>query len=1014
MNKSFRYWNNLAGWLVFGIAALTYLLTIEPTASLWDCGEFIAAAYKLEVGHPPGAPFFMLMGRFFSLFAFGDVTKAAMMVNAMSALASAFTILFLFWSISHFARKIIAPNFSVQSLAAMDLSSLVAILGSAAVGSLAYTFSDTFWFSAVEGEVYASSSLFTAAVVWAMLRWENEADEKYANRWLVLIAYLMGVSIGVHLLNLLAIPALVFIYYFKRYEATRKGIIIAFTLSVVILGVILSGIIKGFVSLAGQFELLFVNGFGLPYFSGAIFYGFLVLGLIIFGIYYTHKHQKVILNTVILCFAVILVGYSSYTVTIIRSLADPPMDENDPANFFSLLSYLGREQYGENPLIYGQYYNAPAVEEVPEYTYIQKNGKYQKILGNSHYKYDPKFCTFFPRMYSHQSSHISGYKSWANIQKDENTPPSFADNLSYFFNYQVGFMYVRYFMWNFVGRQNDIQGYGSYTKGNWESGISFIDEIRLGSQSHLPRSLADNKGKNHYYFLPLLLGLFGILFHFNRNLKDSWILILLFFYTGLAIILYTNQPPYQPRERDYAYAGSFYVFAMWIGIGVLSLYEIVKQKLDGKLAAILTSVFCLLAVPTILAKENWDDHGRSNRYTVRDFASNYLNSCEKNAILFTYGDNDTFPLWYAQEVEGIRTDVRVVNLSLLGTDWYINQIKRKAYDSDPVPFSLTYDQYVQGKREMLPVIERMTDTIPLKEIMDFVSSDSPDAKVGEGVNETNYFPTKHFRVSVDKEKVLRSGLVSPELKDSILPYLDFTLPSNYLTKSDLMILDLLATNNWERPVYFATSVGMENYLGLQNYFQLEGFAYKLVPLQHKASNEDDIGRIDSKILYENITKKYKWGRVQYSDVYLDEFQQRVLSIMRIRNVFGRLGQTLVEEGKIDKATEVLDLCLSLLPDSRLMYDYQMFLIIDAYYSAKQNQKADAIVKILLKNTEEELKYYFNLTGNFAAGADYEKRLNMSVLQQLHHLVSFHKQTELAKEIETVFNLYAQSFNLNEE
>ncbi|MCK5171668.1 MAG: DUF2723 domain-containing protein, partial [Bacteroidales bacterium] len=760
--EKFKIVNRVTGWIVFLIAATVYLLTIEPTTSFWDCGEFIATAFKLEVGHPPGAPLFMILARVFSLFA-GDVTNVAMMVNAMSGLASAFTILFLFWSITHLAKKMFPNNEELTQ------GQLIAVIGSGLVGALTYAFSDTFWFSAVEGEVYALSSLFTAVVFWAILKWENIADEKYSNRWLILIAYLMGLSIGVHLLNLLAIPAIVFVYYYKKYPVTRKGVIKALIASVVILGSIMYIIIPGVVKIATWFELMFVNGFGLPFKSGVLFYVILIIGFVVWALYYTNKKKKVLLNTIVLAFTVIMIGYSSFSMIVIRSLADPPMDENNPETIFNLLHYLNREQYGNRPLFKGQYYNAPITNSEEPYTYRQKDGKYIKSYSlNAKYEYDERFTTIFPRMYSQSNpDHITEYKKWADIKGKKVTVtgyngeseikyvPSFGENLKFFFTYQLGHMYWRYFMWNFSGKQNDTQGHGELLNGNWITGINFIDSKLIGPQENLPDHMKNQKSRNTYFMLPFLLGLVGFFFHLRRHFNDFIVVLLLFVLTGIAIVVYLNQYPLQPRERDYAYAGSFYAFSIWIGLGVLGIYNFFHKKLPAIISAGLATTICLVAVPVVIASETWDDHDRSNRYIARDFASNYLNSCAPNAILFTHGDNDTFPLWYAQEVENIRTDVRVVNLSLLNTHWYIDQMKRKAYDSEPVPFGMTHEEYLNGVRDVVYINDRINDYVMVDQAIDFVISDDPRTKLQVGQNDwVDYLPTNKFIVPVDSALVI--------------------------------------------------------------------------------------------------------------------------------------------------------------------------------------------------------------------------------------------------------------------
>jgi len=1001
--------NNIIGWLVFLIASFTFLATIEPTTSFWDCGEFIASAFKLEVGHPPGAPFFMILARVASLLSFGDVTKVAMIINGLSALASAFTILFLFWTITYFARKIV--NKKVEDL---DLSNVIGIMASGVIGALAYTFSDTFWFSAVEGEVYALSSLFTAIVFWAIIKWERVANQKYANRWIIFIAYMMGLSIGVHLLNLLAIPAIVFVYYFKKYNPTKHGIIYATLISLAILGSIMYGIIPGIVKIASKFELLFVNGMGMPFNTGVLIYIILLASAVIYAIYYSIQKSKVLLNTILLSFVVIMIGYSSFTMIVIRSVAKPPMNENQPDNVFALLSYLNREQYGDRPLVYGKYFNADAIDQTNQYTYIPKNGKYEKIKKtNPNYKYDPAFKTIFPRMYSHQQSHISGYKSWANITNVEKKP-SFAKNLAFLFKYQIGHMYLRYFMWNFAGRQNDTQGYGGFLKGNWLSGIPFVDNIRLGNQDNIPKDMKNDKSRNTYYLFPLILGLIGMTFMYQRRPKQFVIVMLLFILTGLAIVIYLNQTPYQPRERDYAYAGSFYAFAIWIGIGVLGISNLLKKYLPDIPSVAIASTITLLLVPGIMVSENWDDHDRSGRYTARDLAKNYLNSCSPNSILFTYGDNDTFPLWYVQEVEGYRTDVRVVNLSLLGTDWYINQMKQRAYDSEPVRFSFTPDKYQQGTRDLLIVLDRIDKTVELKKVMDFVGSDNEQTRVQAGDGEfMDFIPVKSVIMPVNIKNAIKAGIVSEKDTAKFVKNINFTINKKYVTKSDMMVLDLLANYNWDYPIYFAASVGTDNYLNLQDYFQLEGFAYKLVPF--KTRNEDgDIGSINTDILYKNVMNKFVWGGMNKDDVLIENYNKRVLSIMKVRDVFVRLANKLYQEGKKDKAIEVLDKIIELTPHKKIPYDYFMISIVETYYKLGENEKANKIVEKLAEVYKDELNYYFKLDNKLAATVSYEIRISMSIMQELVTLTETYKQDKLNKEINTSFEALFEIYITKEQ
>lgn len=1014
--SNFKIVNRISGWIIFLIAAIVYLLTIEPTTSFWDCGEFIASAYKLQVGHPPGAPIFMIISRFFTFFAGGDVTKAAMMVNAMSGLASAFTILFLFWTITHLAKKMF------PAAEKLSLAQTIAVIGSGAVGALAYTFSDTFWFSAVEGEVYAMSSLFTAFVFWAILKWENIADEKYSNRWLVLIAYLMGLSIGVHLLNLLAIPAIVFVFYFKKYKITRAGIFKAFIVSMIILGAIMYVIIPGLVKVASWFDLLFVNGFGLPFKSGVIFYIVLLLGLIIWGLYYTSKKKKVILNTIILGVTVIVIGYSSFAMIVIRSLANPPMDENNPETIFNLLHYINREQYGSRPLFKGQYYNAPVVDSKTPYTYRQKDGKYIKSYSlNDVYEYDERFTTLFPRMYSPDPGHVEEYKKWADIkgkkvtitnyqgEQEIRNVPTFGENLKFFFRYQLGHMYWRYFMWNFSGRQNDTQGHGELLNGNWITGLNFIDNKLIGPQENIPDSMKNHKSRNTYYMLPLLLGLVGFFFHLTRHTNDFMVVLLLFVFTGIAIVVYLNQYPLQPRERDYAYAGSFYAFSIWIGLGVMGIYNLFKIRANTVFSAILATVLSLVFVPGIMAKENWDDHDRSNRYMARDFAYNYLNSCAPNAILFTHGDNDTFPLWYAQEVEGIRTDVRVVNLSLLNTDWYIDQMKRKAYESEPVPFGMTHEEYINGVRDVIYINDRINDYADAKRVIDFLKSDDKRTRLQVGANEwIDYLPTNKIIVPVDSAKVVSNGTVKPEDADKIISEIRFEINKQRIVKSEMMILDLLAHNNWERPVYFVSTTGDGN-IGLEDYLQQDGFAYRLVPIKTPAKGYLETGRIDSDIMYKKLMEEFKWGNMNDPDIWMDYTTKRTVSVVKIRNLFTQLAHQLLKENKKDSALNVLRKGAELTPKYNIPYDLFTLDMIEAFYLSGGQEEADSLVRDFAKITNEELNYYFSLPPKFSQSLDYEQRLSIHSLQRMADYAKRYGDPELAvsieQDLENSFNLF---------
>ena len=1021
-NLSFKLINRVTGWVTFVIASMTYILTAESTASLWDCGEFITTSVGLQVGHPPGAPLFMIISRLFAIFAPSADTQAYM-INCMSAICSGLTILFLFWSITHLARKLI-----VKEGEEMTMGQMFAILGASLIGSLTYTFTDTFWFSAVEGEVYAMSSLFTAVVFWAILKWENVAFERYANRWLILIAYLIGLSIGVHLLNLLAIPAIVFVYYFKKYTPTVRGFIKTGILSVFILGVVNFGIIPGVIKVAGWFELTFVNGMGAPFNTGVIIYVLLIIGALVWGIRYTLKKGMPVWNTILTCFMVILIGYSSYSMIVIRSLSDPPIDEGSPDNVFSLLSYINRDQYGDAPLLYGQYFNAPQVgtkEGEPIYYQNKETGVYEKIGNKTIYEYDKRFCGFFPRMYSDTRPNFANqYQAWAGrnngptytVNGETITRPSFGNNMRYFFNYQLGHMYWRYFMWNFSGRQNDIQGYGDIMHGNWITGIKFLDELRLGNQDELPDNLKNEKANNKYYMLPFLLGLLGMFYQYRKGKtgkQDFWVVMLLFIMTGIAIIVFLNQTPMEPRERDDAYAGSFYAYAIWIGLGVLSIWEFLNKKIkniDPRVSAIAVTTVCLFAIPVNMAAQNWDDHNRHARYATTAHARNYLNSCAPNAILFTYGDNDTFPLWYVQEVEGVRRDVRVVNLSLLSGSWYIDQMKRKAYESSGVPISFTHEQYRDGKRDYVLIRDQFKEG-NLKDVMEFVASDLPQTKLQGYIKELDSIPTRNVILPVDSAKVIANGTVKPQDADQIVKDLRLHLPMQGLTKSQLMVLDILSTNNWERPVYFGIGMGSDAYMGLEKYFQLEGAAYRVVPIETKEAEFYDYGRIDSDILYDNIMNKFEWGNIKDPKVNIDFFHDQTIAVMKYRNTFLRLAQKLYDEGKQAEAVAVLDKSLEEIPLYQVPADNSMLFYIPMYYELGETEKANHLLNELATNNYQMLKYANSLEPKFAntPSIQQEERLSIEVIKQLLAFATQAGQKELAQELQDkVLRLYNPS------
>lgn len=1003
--------NNIFGWLSFAIATLVYFATLEPTASFWDCGEFIASGNRLEVGHPPGSPIFMLIIRFFTMFA-PSKEMIPIFANAMSALASSFTIMFLFWSITHIARKVVNKSESFTS------SQVSIIIASGFVGALAYTFSDTFWFSAVEGEVYASSSLFTALVFWAILKWENVADQPYANRWIILIAFLMGLSIGVHLLNLLAIPAIVMVYYFRKYDATKWGIVSALFVGFFLLLASLAVVIKGFVIVASKFELIFVNGFGMPYNSGVIFYLLLVTGLLIYGISYTYKKGKVVWNTILLGLTVMLMGYSSYALTVIRSSAKPPMNQNAPDNMYSLLYYLNREQYGDSPLIFGQTFNAPVIgTEEGAASYIPLNGKYIVAGHKTNYIFDDRFMTVFPRMYSSEANHVKGYKQWTEytgipIQLQNNSGkvetryvPKLSDNIEFFWKYQMGFMYWRYFMWNFAGRQNDFQGSGDVLKGNWICGIPLIDNARLGPQENLPDVYKNNKARNKYYLLPLLLGIAGVLYLYKRNKNDFWVVTLLFILTGVAIVVYLNQKPFEPRERDYAYAGSFYAFAIWIGLGVLGVYEIIKKWMAERYAVIGSSAACMI-VPVIMCNQNWDDHNRSGRYTSVDFGYNMLIGCAPNAVLFTYGDNDTFPLWYNQEVEGVRQDVRVSNLNYLRGDWYIDQMKRKAYTSDPLPLTMTHDKYYSGKRDYILVSDQIKGAIDLKQALSFIYSDDPVSQVQSPYSENDklcFIPSNILFLPVDKDMAIKSGTVRPERASEIVDTMVWKISEEVIMKEGLVVLDLLATNKWERPIYMGTTVSNDSYQNLERYFQLEGMMFRIAPIESEQINYE-YGKVDTKVMYDNVMNKYRYRSITNPKVYLDENNTRIIS--NYRNMFARLAGGLNDEGKKEEAINVLNRCMELIPPSRVPFNYLSLSLIENYYRAGSKDQAIANSKVMLKNAEDILHYILSLPKDDSKKLNNEVQLNIAIIQELYRQAELYEKGAHKAEIENIFGQFA--------
>ena len=968
--KQFTRINRIVSAFVAVAASLVYLATIEPTTSFWDCGEFIASSYKLEVGHPPGNPVFNLFARIFTLFT--DADHAAMAVNAMSALCSGFTIFFLYLTIVHFGRRL-----QEKRGRALTTAAAVGLMGAGVVGAFAYCFSDTFWFSAVEGEVYAMSSLFTAIVFWAALKWEEEADQPYANRWLVLICFLMGLSIGVHLLNLLTIPAIVFLIYYKKHPEPVSfwrafGVL---ALSGVILAVILFVIIPFLPRLAAGVDRLFVNGFGARFDVGATLFMVVLLAACFLLLRLFRRQDKALAHTITLMVTTIIIGYSLFTITVIRSCAGTPTNEYQPDNPYTLIRYLGREQYGSNPILYGQMYSSPyEVKEKPYWTPL--DGKYYHAV-NVDATYPAGTKMLFPRMWNgFDERYKDFYKTYVTKTKTQTTTlygkkynfqmPSMKDNLNFFFDYQVNYMYVRYFMWNFVGRQNDIHGDtpGDPIRGNWESGIRFIDEARLGDQSSAPDYLAHNASKNHYFFLPLLLGLIGFFFQLRHDGRNSWVTGMLFLLTGLAIVVYLNQPPYQVRERDYAYAGSFYVFTLWIGLGVMALQsglERLTRKQDAMPVAALAVALGLI-VPMLMGCENWDDHDRSGRYSARDMAWNHLCGLGPQALLVTHGDNDTFPLWYAQEVEGVRTDVRIVNSSLLGTDWYIDQMQCRFYESDPLNISIPRKQYLYGTNDYTAVIDVVDHPVLASEAIG-VFKDPRYTNNGE-----DFIPGHHLLVPVDKDKAIASGIVPESRRDSLVDYITLSISGSNITKFDLIMLDILANYDWSRPIYFVSR--NETKLGLEPWLQYDGFVYKLVPFLNDAGDRESTLNVDG--LYERLMNEYRLDSLADTTVHWD--YQNIFTftaVVPVRDMFATTAGALIDRGENDKAEALMDRCIEVMPARNFPYNLSLFRsmnewsllsIVESYFRIGKPEKAIAVGNQLAVETLQTLMFYSTPTG----------------------------------------------------
>ncbi|MBC2843520.1 glycosyltransferase family 117 protein [Winogradskyella flava] len=1087
---NFKKWNNILAWFAFAVAFVTYALTIEPTVSFWDAGEYILTSSKLQVGHPPGAPLFQMMGAFFSMFAL-EPSQIGMIMNMMSATASAFTILFMFWTIGILLVKLVKYDKDSSSSKGM------AILGSALVGSLAFTFTDSFWFNAVETEVYAMATLIMAIMFYLALRWEQDMHKPRGNRWLILIAFVIGLSFGVHFMGLLTIPAIGLIYYFKNYKTiTVKNFIIANVASAAILLFIFKLLLPSTLKLFGYLEVFFVNSIGLPFNSGTIITGLMVIALFYFGLNYTRKKGMIHANTLVLCLMFIFIGFSSWMMLPIRANANVIINENDPSDARELLAYYNLEQYPETHLFYGPQFteiysgaddNEPFVDDKKNYERDEELGKYAIINDweNSKQNYNHDHASILPRMWS--SEHAENYMMFTGLidfkvkpdlqtraynealnygyseeeagqysvqekrrfdqivndfrmrvrngeidyegydqflrrygqQYLEIEKPSFFDNITYMFQYQFGYMYWRYFMWNFTGRQNDIQGRYDDFNGNWISGIKFIDEIHLGiSQDDLPTDVLDNKARNTYYFLPLLLGLVGFFFLLYSDAKRFWVLLVFFLLTGIAIQFYTNVRPFEPRERDYSVVGSFYVFAIWIGFGVYAIYDLLKSNIKSKLLAPAVTLACLVVVPGILAANNWDDHDRSGKYTANAMARKYLESCAPNAILFTIGDNDSFPLWYLQEIEGVRTDVRVVNTSLFQTDWYIDQMKRKAYESDPIPSQLTHKQYRGGTRDVIIRREITKDTLPIKDFMDFISSEKASTKFkfvvekqGEDSRQypshllnTNYFPTRNISIPVNKAEVLKNGTVKSKDADKIVDNLYAEIEGSYIYKNRLLMLDIIANNNWERPIYFTGGAfGADDYIWLKDYLQLDGMCYKLVPIKTPVdrANPYDMGRVDSDLMYDMV-KEWNWGG-SGEDIYHDIETRR--NGITYRGNLARLIEILINENKLEKAEEIADLAMDKMPVDTFGFYSLLEPYISAYYEVENVEKGRALYKDVAKKYQENLIYYSSMDENDQMRLIEDIYLDVQRYRALVDLLVIYDEKDFALEETKKFNSY---------
>lgn len=1079
---NFNKWNTIIGWLTFTIALITYTLTVEPTMSFWDCGEYIATAAKLEVGHPPGAPLYQMMGAFFAMFA-TDNQHVALMVNMMSVFSSAFTILFMFWSSSIILKKLIA-RFSE-----IDKNNAIVILGSSFVGALAYTFSDSFWFNAVEAEVYAMASLLIALLFWLGLRWEQDMNTPRGNKWLLIISLVVGLSFGVHFMALLTIPAIGFLYFFKNYEkVTIKNFIIANLVVVAVLLFIFILLLPLTMAFFGKTEIFMVNEMGMPFNSGTIFVALAFIAFFYFGLRYTRQKGLIFYNTIILCILFILIGFSTWLMLPIRANANTVINENKPSDATEVLAYYNREQYGVNPLFYGPQYteifsgldkNTPYLDKKPNYERDYKTGKYviTNNYKNATQNTDDAQKAFLPRMWS--TEHVENYINFTNppafkinpnYAYEEDLPkygidpnqlseeefnkataqlhnevektimdfrkayalkqidnegyvkflksygdyliiekPTTADNFGFMFEYQFGYMYWRYLMWNFVGRQSDVQGKYDNLDGNWISGIKLLDSVHLGSQDNLPSDVLNNKGRNVYFFLPFILGLIGLMYHANKDLKSFYVLLALFLFTGLALKIYLNERPFEPRERDYALVGSFYVFAIWIGFGVYALYESLQKYLAPKLAGPIIIAASLLAAPVLMASQNWDDHDRSNKYTAVAMAKAYLNSCDPNAILYTIGDNDTFPLWYAQEIEKVRTDIKIVNTSLFMTDWYIDQMKTKTYESNALPISFVHDEYVGDKLDYVAHIPKIESRWDIKDFISFIKNPKSTVEMQNGQT-IHFYPTNKIRLTINKDNIIKNKVVAPKYYDSIVPYIDIDIKGSAIYKNRLMMLDILANNDWKRPIYFSGGAfDDEDYLWLKDYLQLDGMTYKLVPIKNIPSKDGgpmDMGQIDADKMYD-IVMKWDWGNSDSNKIYHDPETRR--NSITYRTNLSRLMKQLIVEGKIDKAKNIINLAMTKMPLDKFGYYSLVEPFTKGYYDVGEKAKAHDLLEKLINKYKENLDYYSHLDPSDQSSLAIDIITDIERYRSLLQVMKESKDLDFYNKQKVIFNTYVNVF-----